>query len=432
MSEDIYFYNVRLVDRDMDTPGSLLIRDGVIAGVFREGEYTDTAGDMAGARLVNADGAILMPAFVDMHAHFRDPGFTQKEDLVSGSQAAAAGGYATVVLMANTDPVVSDRAAACEIRSRATGMRFPDVFQAVSLTRDFDGCDTTALAHLDPAEIPLVSEDGREVASAAVMFDALSLCAKTGVLVSCHCEDPTLAQRAKELRTAALADPANSAEHCTQAESLLRLAEDLMTERNLSLADAAGCRIHIAHVSTRGSLAAVFAAKKRRAGVSCEVTPHHLALTARDAEIVNPPLRFDEDRQALIQGLIDGTIDAIATDHAPHTESDKRSGAPGFSGIQSAFPVCNTILVRAGHLSLSALSKVMSANPAGLLGLHRGLLQVGMDADLVLLDADTPVSIDPTADSWLSRGKNTPFTGKRFYGAIRATLRRGVLLFGTF
>ncbi|HHU36121.1 MAG TPA: dihydroorotase [Treponema sp.] len=432
MSEDIYIYNVRLVDRDMDTPGSLLIRDGVIAGVFREGEYTDTAGDMVGARLVNADGAILMPAFVDMHAHFRDPGFTQKEDLVSGSQAAAAGGYATVVLMANTNPVVSDRAVACEIRSRATGMRFPDVFQAVSLTRDFDGCDTTALAHLDPAEIPLVSEDGREVASAAVMFDALSLCAKTGVLVSCHCEDPTLAQRAKELRTAALADPANSAEHYTQAESLLRLAEDLMTERNLSLADAAGCRIHIAHVSTRSSLAAVFAAKKRRAGVSCEVTPHHLALTAREAEIVNPPLRFDEDRQALIQGLIDGTIDAIATDHAPHTESDKRSGAPGFSGIQTAFPVCNTILVRAGHLSLSALSKIMSANPAGLLGLHRGLLQVGMDADVVLLDANAPISIDPTADSWLSRGKNTPFAGKRFYGAIRATLRRGVLLFGTF
>ena len=148
MSEDIYFYNVRLVDRDMDIPGSLLIRDGVIAGVFREGEYTDTAGDMVGARLVNADGAILMPAFVDMHAHFRDPGFTQKEDLVSGSQAAAAGGYATVVLMANTDPVVSDRAAACEIRSRATGMRFPDVFQAVSLTRDFDGCDKIGRAHV--------------------------------------------------------------------------------------------------------------------------------------------------------------------------------------------------------------------------------------------------------------------------------------------
>lgn len=430
MSKDLYIYNARLIDRDMDIPGSLLVRDGVIAGVFQEGEYKEAAGDIVGARLINADGAALMPAFVDMHAHFRDPGFTQKEDLTSGSHAAAAGGYATVVLMANTNPVISDLEAAQQVRSRATNARFPDIYQAVSLTRAFDGRDTTALGQLNPTETPLVSEDGLEVASSAVMFDALSLCAKTGVLVSCHCEDPTFALRAKELRTAALANPKNSCELYAQAERLLRLAEDLMTERNLSLAEAAGCRVHIAHVSTHGALSAVRAAKKRRPGVSCEVTPHHLALTAKENEIVNPPLRFEEDRQALIHGLSDGTIDAIATDHAPHTESDKRSGAPGFSGIQSTFSVCNTVLVRAGHLNLSTLSKVMSANPASLLGLPRGLLQIGMDADLVLLDPNAPFSIDPTTNLWFSRGKNTPFAGKQFYGAIRATMRRGTLIFG--
>lgn len=427
MSEPLLFINARLVDCDTDTSGALLVRDGKIAAVYHDLHPAQV--EHPEARVIDCGGATLMPAFVDMHAHFRDPGFTYKEDLESGSRAAAAGGFATVVLMPNTNPVISDRAASLAVRARASGAEFPDIFQSVSLTRGFGGTDTSALADLDPSETPIATEDGHEVASAAVMLDAMRICAKTGVLVCCHCEDPSLAERARELRTAALADPGNSAALYTKAERLLRLAEDTLTYRNLALAEEAGCRVHIDHLSTIGSLAAVRAAKQRRSGVSCEVTPHHLALTAESPEIVNPPFRHEEDRMALIRGLADGTIDAIATDHAPHTAEDKQAGAPGFSGIQAAFPVCNTVLVKAGHLSLSALSRLMSANPARLLGLDRGRLSEGLDADLVLLDPDKTVTIDPSSESWHSRGKNCPYAGKEYRGEILATFRRGQRIF---
>ncbi len=458
MSEPLLFINARLVDCDTDTPGSLLVRDGKIAAVYRGILHPDKSLHPAGAepgldslhpakcsvpdasfhpaqvehpdaRVIDCGGATLMPAFIDMHAHFRDPGFTHKEDLQSGSRAAAAGGFATVVLMPNTNPVISDRVASLTVRARASGAESPDIFQSVSLTRGFGGTDTSALAELNPAETPIATEDGHEVASAAVMLDAMRACAKTGVLVCCHCEDPSLAERARELRTAALADPDNSAVLYEKTERLLRLAEDTLTYRNLALAEEADCRIHIDHISTIGALTAVRDAKTRRGVVSCEVTPHHLALTADSPEIVNPPLRHEEDRMALIRGLADGTIDTIATDHAPHTREDKQTGAPGFSGIQAAFPVCNTVLVKAGHLTLSALSRLLSANPARLLGLARGRLAEGLDADLVLLDPDKAVTIDPASESWQSRGKNCPYAGKQFHGEILATFRRGQRIF---
>ncbi len=444
MSETLLFVNARLVDCNIDTPGALLVRDGKIAAVYKEegmlsmkaAESSVPGGSLHPAQAVHPDalvidcgGATLMPAFVDMHAHFRDPGFTRKEDLQSGSCAAAAGGYATVVLMPNTNPVISDRAASLAVRSRASGSGYPDIFQSVSLTRDFDGTDTSALADLDPCETPIATEDGHEVASAAVMLDAMRNCAKTGVLVSCHCEDPSLADRARELRARALADPDHSAVLYDETEHLLRLAEDTLTYRNLALAEESGCRVHIAHISTTGSLATVRDAKARSGEVSCEVTPHHLALTSESPEIVNPPLRREEDRQALIRGLTDGTIDAIATDHAPHTAADKLAGAPGFSGIQTAFPVCNTMLVKAGHLTLSALSALMSANPSRLLGLERGRFAEEFDADLVLLDPDKEIVIDPASESWKSRGENCPFAGTEVHGKILATFRRGQRIF---
>ena len=253
VSEPLLFINARLVDCDTDTSGALLVRDGKIAAVYHDLHPAQV--EHPEARVIDCGGATLMPAFVDMHAHFRDPGFTYKEDLESGSRAAAAGGFATVVLMPNTNPVISDRAASLAVRARASGAEFPDIFQSVSLTRGFGGTDTSALADLDPSETPIATEDGHEVASAAVMLDAMRICAKTGVLVCCHCEDPSLAERARELRTAALADPGNSATLYTKAERILRLAEVTLTYRYLALAEEAGCRVHIDHLSTIRSLA---------------------------------------------------------------------------------------------------------------------------------------------------------------------------------
>lgn len=444
--------NARLIDKNTDCPGAVLIRGERIAGVFRNAD-SSSARRLAAAALAadsgtsdydeyDAKGAVLMPAFVDLHAHFRDPGFTHKEDLLSASRAAAAGGYGTVVLMANTDPVISDGAAAAAVRERVREIGLIDAFQAVSLTRNFDGSDASSLSSLDSREVPVATEDGREVASSAVMLDAMRRCAAVGVVVSCHCEDPELAAGAKPFRAQALAEPDSSKVKTLlgEAECRLRLAEDLMTDRNLSLSAASGCRVHIAHASTAGVLESVRRAKKQRAPVAvsrggdtaivspvtCEATPHHLVLTDDYPAIVNPPLRPAADRAALVAALLDGTIDAIATDHAPHTPADKAAGAPGFSGIQTAFAACFTELVGTGLVGLSRLSALMAANPAEILGLERGLLKEGWRADLALADVDSARTLDPEDESaWFSKGKNTPLAGTTLRGWITAVWNAG-------
>jgi len=437
--------NARLVDRDMDSSGAIFARDGTIERVFAGtlpsagygAELERLRADLS-VETVDARGAVLMPAFVDLHAHFRDPGFTHKEDAVTGSRAACAGGYGTVVLMANTNPVISTSEAALAVNARVKAAGLIDAFQAVSLTRNFDGQDTTELASLDAKQVPVATEDGREVASAAVMLRAMESCARSGVFVSCHCEDPELARSAKPFRDTALIAAREGREsderaNLTEAERLLRLAEDTMTARNLSLARAARCRVHIAHASTEGAIAAVRAAKAlARDGsfaVTCEVTPHHLSLTDAVPEIVNPPLRGEADREALIAGILDGTVDAIATDHAPHTAEDKAAGAPGFSGIQIAFATVNTALAKTGRIGLKKLSALMSANPASILGLKRGLLRSGYDADLVLVDPDASFTVDPESADWHSRGKNTPLAGRTLTGVVLATFKRGRVVF---
>ncbi len=468
-SGDVLIVNARLVDRDLDSPGAVLLRGGLIDLVWLglkgiPAEFVpprDAAGASpapAGAKgplILDAEGAALMPSFIDLHAHFRDPGYTAKEDLESASRAACAGGYGTVVLMANTNPPCSDSAQAAQVRERVAALGLIDAFQATSLTRGFDGTDTSALDSLDPAVVPLASEDGKEVASSAVMLEAMRKCALRNVIVSCHCEDPDLAAAARPFRAKALEQGSAAGfadrgaagsvdfvesgtavgggvrDNLTAAERLLRLAEDTLTVRNLALASESGARVHIAHVSTAGSLDAVREAKRRLGSradgrVTCEVTPHHLALTLAVPGIVNPPLRPAADREALIEGILDGTVDAIATDHAPHTAADKALGAPGFSGIQTAFAVCNTVLVKTGRINLSRLSALMSARPAEILGLCRGLIRPGYAADLVLVDPEREWVVRPTAEGgWYSKSVNTPFAGSKLSGVVLSTFRQG-------
>lgn len=458
MSQGTLFTNARLVDRDIDCPGSVMVRDGLIEAVFL-GDSAALQSGSGAINIVDLGGKVLMPAFVDLHAHFRDPGQEYKEDLESASRAAAAGGYGTVVLMANTNPVISDSDAAVRVRERSAAIGLVDAFQAVSLTRDFNGSDTSALASLDPAHVPVATEDGREVASAAVMLEAMRTCAVTGVIVSCHCEDPALAASARPFREAALRADAESGfpafadrgrrgssdfsgsgdsvpqavrKNLAEAERLLRLAEDTMTVRNLTLAAETGCRVHIAHISTVGSLNALRHARSALLhggglpSITCEVTPHHLALTDTVPAIVNPPLRSRADRDALIEGIIDGTIDAIATDHAPHSLADKAAGAPGFSGIQTAFSSCYTVLVKTGRIGLSRLSALMAARPAEILGVARGLLRPGYAADLTLIDPDGEWTVEPNDSSrWFSKSINTPFCGSVLSGKVLSTWHRG-------
>ena len=340
-------YNARIVDENTDKKGAVII-DGkkikrVFYGTFKSAESVLTAANVGKTKIaaasaarnsIDVHGLVLAPAFIDMHAHFRYPGQTQKEDLDSALNAAAAGGFGTLVLMPNTNPVVSSKAQALKVDAEAAERKMSRVFQTVSLTQNFDGVTTAHLEGLDKKTTPVISEDGREVASSAVMLEAMKIAAKKKIIVSCHCEDPALAALAKTYRTRALqlmakhkipawgaidkkalaAVPKKALDQIVQnikeANSLLELAEDAATERNILLAQKAGCHIHLCHVSTVKSVMAARRAKaeeknyKNGFKITFEITPHHLALEGTAVPkifaFVNPPLRTANDRAALL------------------------------------------------------------------------------------------------------------------------------------
>ncbi|MBQ9909203.1 MAG: amidohydrolase family protein, partial [Treponema sp.] len=461
------------VDSCIDSPGILIIKGGKICGIYLgECKSTKKALLYSSAFLAecpedtnpdfyDAKGLTLMPGFIDMHVHFRYPGQTQKEDLDSGLHAAVAGGYTTVVLMPNTTPVISDRELAQKVMDEANGKNLARVFQTVSITKNFEGNDTSGIDSIKADEFPVITEDGHDVLSAAVMLDAMKKAGEKGIIVSCHCEDPSLAQAARPYRQRALSFmkqygiPAGKIHiktpdvpaavnfeidgNLTRANSLLALAEDTATIRNIEIAKTAGCHVHICHCSTKASMDAVRRAKEEISqgsapeGFACtvEVTPHHLSLVGTDAPniraLVNPPLRSEDDRRAIIEALRDGTVDTIATDHAPHTQDDKAAGSPGFSGIETAFAVCNTVLVKKEGFSLSKLSKLMSENPAKLLRLKAGRIAVDYRADLVLLSPDEEWIVN--SENFASKGKSTPLEGKKLAGKIHATFFGGKQVF---
>lgn len=502
MNHALFIYNANLLDEAIESPGAVFIVEGKIRSVF-QGYFTgeETVRSIAAAILsedgydnnctisfFDAKGLTVTPAFIDMHAHFRDPGLTQKEDVFSGLKAACAGGYGTVVTMPNTKPVISSAAQAAEVNQRASSANLGTVIQSVSITRDFGGTDTGHLDSLSRNHVPLITEDGHDVASSAVMLDAMLKAADKKIIVSCHCEDCDLAAAARPYRKRALelmkkynlpawggdADGDSVPEEVLEeiedelsaANELLALAENVATMRNIEIAQQAGCHIHICHISTAQALDAVRAAKDALLdvqaeflaetaenaydadfdnrqfvplppepdgfSVTCEATPHHIALCGTDEPyiraLVNPPLRTDFDRLSLIEALRDGTVDVIATDHAPHTAEDKAEGAPGFSGIETAYGVCNTVLVKEGQISAKRLSQLMSANPARILGLNKGLLKDGYDADITLVDPDERWTVD--SDSFFSKGKATPFDGRTLTGKVKAVFIAGKQVFG--
>lgn len=472
-SSILIIYNARLVDSNIDSPGTLIIGDGKIRGVFLgECKTAKTAIMYASAFLAetpadtkpefyDAKGMTVMPGFIDMHVHFRYPGQTQKEDLNSGLHAAIAGGYTSVVLMPNTSPVISDSDSAKKVMDEANDKNLARVFQTVSITKNFEGNDTSGLNNLQGKEFPVITEDGHDVLSAAVMLEAMKKAGEKGIIVSCHCEDPSLAQAAKPYRQRALSFmkqygiPAGKIHietpnvpaavnfeidgNLTRANSLLALAEDTATIRNIEIAKTAGCHVHICHCSTKASMDAVRRAKEEIAlgntseGFDCtvEVTPHHLGLVGTDAPniraLVNPPLRSEDDRRAIIEALRDGTVDTIATDHAPHTQDDKAAGAPGFSGIETAFAVCNTVLVKKEGFSLKQVSRLMSENAAKMLRLKAGRLAVDYNADLVLVNPDEEWIVN--SENFASKGKSTPLEGKKLCGKVHATFFAGKQVF---
>ncbi len=380
-------------------PLALYLSGGRIQAVGRE------LAALAGPEdeVLDAAGRTALPAFVDLHVHWRTPGFEYKEDIETGSRAAAAGGYTFVNLMPNTKPVCSSAAQAEAVARQAAEIGLCDANQTVSVTENFDG---ETLDHLKtlPASVRFITEDGHGVQTNEVMAKAFAICHEKGITVMSHAEDMRIS-------------PWD-----------YRLAEDIETLRNCWLSEYYQTRLHMCHVSTRGSLDAVRIAKFRGAPVTCEVTPHHIWFSNDVCDYrVNPPIRTADDVAALIEGIRDGTVDAIATDHAPHSEEDKQRGAAGMVGSETAFGLCYTRLCRGEGLPLELLVHLMSTRPAELLGLNKGRLEPGYDADVVLADLDTPYTVDKS--KLHSKSKNCPFDGARLYGRVCATVKGGRLTY---
>lgn len=389
--------NATLADHRGERKGDLYIDNGVIV-------------DTCGGEVIDGTGLYVFPAFVDLHTHLRTPGLTQKEDVASGTRAAVNGGYTTLNAMANTKPVCSNVEIAKGVCAQAQGMC--DVFQTISMTKDFDGKTVTHLDDLDGTDdfVRCISEDGYGVADGSVFLEALQRAARHNKTVLIHAEDSTL-----------------SAVSMAAAEDLETIRDLYLTEFYCKKYDSAGLRVHFCHVSTEYSAREIIAAKQRGLPVSFEVSPHHIALNDSVDFRVNPPLRPESDRRFLIEAILCGHVDAIATDHAPHTAQDKLNGAPGLVGLETAFQVCYTTLCRENTLPLSKLSELMSYNPAKLLRINKGTLDVGTLGDVTLVDLSREVTID--SSSFASKGRNTPFDGRKYFGQVMITIKDGVVKF---
>ncbi|MEG2173904.1 MAG: dihydroorotase [Oscillospiraceae bacterium] len=418
--------NAVLINASGRRKADVLLDEGCIR---RIGESLPTGN----ARLLDANGAFLLPGLIDLHCHLRDPGYEYKEDILTGTRAAAAGGFTSVLCMANTHPVNDCAAVTAYIIKKAMEHGFCRVYPVGAVSKNLEGQELAEMGDMHTAGAIAFSDDGRPISSARLMEIALLYSAAFGSYIISHPEDLSLSEGGVMNRgvTATLLG----------LPGIPRAAEELMVSRDLLLAEETRGHVHIAHISTSGCVDIIRAAKARGAHITCETTPHYLCLddTACEgydtAARVSPPLREKADQEALIEGLLDGTIDAIATDHAPHHRDDKRvefiQAANGISGFETAFSACYTRLVDSGRMTLETLVDKMCRAPAQIAGIDRGVIAEGQRADLVLVDDGTWI-VD--AQKFLSKGKNTPFHGKSLKGRIlltmldgRVTYDRGVL-----
>jgi len=424
--------NARLLDpaQNCDSPGSLLVVDGHVAA-FGEGAGADPRA--AGAEVLDAGGKLLCPGLIDLHVHFREPGQTAKETIETGSRAAVAGGFTSVCAMANTKPV-NDCVAITEMMlSRAHKAGLCRYFPLGTVTRGAAGEELTDYGTLKGAGCVAFSDDGLPVMNAAIMRRALEYTSWLDVPIVAHEEDTNLVAKGYMHEG-----------HVSSALGCLGIpaaAEEAMVARDIVLAEHTGGHLHLAHLSTKGAFRMVREAKARGLRVTCEVTPHHFALTDKemtrfDSDFkMNPPLRSQADLDAVLEALADGTVDAIATDHAPHTWDDKEVELVlakfGVIGLETALPLTLELLVNGKLISLSRAIELLSAGPARVFHLDRkglGSLKVGAPADFILVDLDGKITVD--RDFIQSKSYNTPFKGWSLPGQVLGTWVEGKRVWG--
>lgn len=412
----------RIIDpiKKEEQVGDVVIRDGKIdsIGVYEnDGRYE---------QVINASGCVIAPGLVDVHVHFRDPGLTYKEDILTGARAAAAGGFTTVICMANTKPTVDNIDTLHYVieQAKKTGIH---VLASASISKGLKGETLTDMAALKEAGAVGFTDDGIPLMNGKLLQQAMEQAAKLGLPISLHEEDPCFIKH-------------NGINHGSVSEKLKiygspSVAEDSLVARDCMIALDTGAKVNIQHISSAKAVEAVRLAKKMGANVYAEVTPHHFTLT-EDAALkygtlakMNPPLRTEEDRQALIRGLQDGTIDMIATDHAPHSREEKSKAlteAPsGIIGLETALALGITELVEKGYLTLPELIEKMSLNPARLYGLDCGKMKEGAKADLVIFNPKESFVVE----KFYSKSANSPFVGWKLKGKIHYTICNGKIVY---
>jgi len=423
---NILIKNGRVIDpsQGLDEICDVYIANGVVREIGKNVKRKATTE-------IEATGLIIAPGLIDMHTHLREPGREDEETIYTGTRAAAAGGFTSVCCMANTRPVCDSRTGIKYILSRALETGVVNVFPVAAITVGQKGEEITEFGDLISAGAVAFSDDGNPVMNAEVMRRTLEYTSMFDVPILDHCEDLNLSNV--------------GVMHEGFIQSLLGLegvpaaAETIQVGRDIELLEFFGGRLHICHVSASGSIHLLRRAKKRGVRVTCEVTPHHLTLTDELVKKTNfdtntkvkPPLTSEEDRQELIRGLQDGTIDVIATDHAPHTDKDKDMvfmDAPfGLIGLETVVPIIFTELVHKRFITVSQMIEKMSVNPARILKIERGTLKAGAVADVTIFDPNKRYTI--RADKFFSRSRNTPFDGKKCRGAVDTTIVGGRIIF---
>ena len=421
----ILIKNGRIIDPDskMDQVADLLIENDKIAAV---GEKMNEEAD----RIVDAEGCYVMPGLIDLHVHLRDPGLTHKEDIITGARAAARGGVTTVVAMPNTKPVMDDPSRVAYVNNKAKDYAKVNVLQVGAITKGMKGEELSDIEGMVKAGIPAISEDGKSVMNAQLYKEAMQIAHKLNIPVLAHCEDINM------VNGGCMNEDENSRKFGLPGIS--NAVEDTIVARDIVISRDTGCHLHLCHCSSEASMVLLKLAKERGIPVTGEVCTHNFKLTSDDMVEgytnykMNPPLRTKKDVEALKQGLKDDVFDVISTDHAPHSKEEKSQSmqkAPfGIVGLETSVPLTITELVDKGWITPMQMAEKMSYNPAKILHLEdKGSLQPGKTADVVIIDPKEEYTID--VNDFVSKGKNTPFNGRKVKGKVKMTIFSGTIVF---